>query len=199
MFHPLSVFSSVAGIDSDEITVATDAALHPGRGIQGLSFLATNGKYGLALRAINPRDGSDHTTVAELKAISYALEKLRKDARIHVMTDSSNAMTMINKWLKGREVYPDGYHTGIRENGELPRLVEMRALILRNPERLRFTWMQGHEGHPLNEFADSAAKLALRVGSGLATRMDARELPRSWATTRLADWRALRSGACRAA
>lgn len=198
MFHPLSQFGSVVGVDCDEITVATDAALHPGRGVQGLAFLASNGKYGLALRAINPRDGSDRTTVAELKAISYALEKLSKTARITILSDSRNALRMIERWISGEEVYPDGYHAGIRENGDLPRLVEMRALILRDPSRLTLIWQQGHEGHPLNEFADSAAKLALRTGKD-ASRLDVKTLPKIWAATRLADWRALRSGACRAA
>lgn len=195
----MSIFGSVPGLPGEPITVATDAAVHPGRGIQGLSFLASNGKYGLALRPINPRDGSDRTTVAELKAISYALEKLPKSARIRVLTDSRNSVRIINNWLAGGELYPDGYHTGIRENGELPRLVDMRTVVLRNPGRLTFTWVPGHEGHPLNEFADSAAKLALRVGSRDATRLDARELPRVWAVTRLNDWHQLQSGACRAA
>lgn len=198
MFHPMSIFGSVAGSQQEPIIAASDAALNPGRGMQGLAYLASSGRYGLALRAINPRDGSDYVTVAELKAISYALEKLPHTARIQILSDSRSAVRIIEGWLGGGNIYPEGYQTSDRENG-IPRLVEMRTLILRAPKRVTFTWVQGHDGHPLNEFADSAAKLALRVGSRDASREDAKTLPKSWASLRLSDWRALQSDVWRAA
>jgi ribonuclease HI len=199
MFHPMSQFGSVQVERSqDPITVAADAAVNPARGVYGAAFLATNGGYGLVLRAIDRRDGTDITTVGELKAVSYALQRMPRSPNLRVLSDSRSAVAMLRHWQNGGESYPDGYQLSMRDTG-VPRLIETRKTILAAPGRFEFVWVPGHDGHPLNEFADSAAKLAMRVGTHDAERADAKKLPQIWAATRLADWMSLQSGVNREA
>lgn len=195
MVHSMTKFGSIAGHGpADLVTVASDAAVNPARGLCGIGFLSDDGKFGVLLRPLDERDGHDVVTVGELRAISYALERVGDAPRVRVLTDSRHAVRFLQGWREGGDVYPEGYGTQTRM-GAAPRLVALRERVMRRAGRLDFAWVPGHEGHPLNEFADSAAKLAVRVGSREAQRSDAARLPPLWAATRLADWRGARMSA----
>jgi len=64
---------------------------------------------------------------------------------------------------------PDGYRTSWRASGQQPALVELQQIAEYTPG-LAFTHIKGYAGHPLNEAADSLAKLALRCSRGLMDR-----------------------------
>lgn len=171
----------------DHLVVATDAAVNPSRNCYGTAFLATDGRYGLALRSLDRKEGDRPNEVCELRAVYHALRHLGGDGKITVLMDAQDAVAQLVRWQEGSDGFPPGYDAGLRVTGKA-KLVLLRDFVRAAPYRFTFTWTRGHVGHPLNEFADSAAKLALRIGMGDVPRDDAKKVPGPWAERRLGDW-----------
>ncbi len=190
------------------LVVAADAAVNPTRGIYGTGHLATNGMWGLTATKFDGREGPESVNIVyDLVAIYNALLHLTRypttvpdDTPIHILTDSEYAKQLLNTWtgrsahLRDGEAptrqFPPGYISSDRL-ATPPLLVKLRALIQADADRYTWEWVAGHDGHPLNEFADSAAKLAMRVAGRSESASSTKTLPPQWAETRLADWRAL--------
>ena len=174
---------TVPGYRPAGLTIATDAAVDPVRRKAGMAYLATDGAWGLVLR---PLEGADVLT-CELRAVFYALDRPVPDGSITVLTDSQDAVRYLQSWQNGEDCYPPGYVTQTGRRG-VPHLVALRNKVTSAPRRYTFTWTRAHVGHPLNEFADSAAKLAIHIDRGLAGRLEASRLPPGWAQARLEEW-----------
>lgn len=181
-----------SGHATGPVLVATDAAVDDARA--GGGYLATSGHYGARAHPY-PRDisGPSRTTVAELRAILWALQTVNvsvgQSQPITLLTDSTDALNFLTAWQAGGTRLPDGYRTSWRSTGNTPALVELQQIAEYTPG-LTFTHVKGHAGHPLNEAADSLAKLALRCSKGVVDRNRAAELAPDWARQNLKAWTA---------
>ncbi len=99
--------------------------------------------------------GEEHTTNnrMELTAAIRALEKIPTSAGVELFTDSSylkNAFT--NGWLVKWKA--NGWNNGKVLNQDLWR--ELDALV--STRTVKFHWVKGHAGNPLNERCDLLAR-----------------------------------------
>lgn len=163
------VRAACAGLREDEraqagpVWVATDGSVR-GR-FTGYGWLASSGEYGLqGFRHSTKLIGSEVVLVAELRAIGMAVQKLR-GRDITVLSDSKLAVAMVQRWMAGDDVLPEGYAT-YRESGKTPGLVRAQRMIYEDRDRITTVWVKGHRGEPLNEGADSLARLASRYALG---------------------------------
>ncbi|MEZ0339888.1 ribonuclease HI [Mycobacterium sp. pV006] len=145
------------------VWVATDGSV---RGkITGYGWLASTGEYGLqGFRHSTKLIGPQVVLVAELRAIGMAVQKLR-GRDITVLSDSRLAVAMVQRWMAGEDVLPDGYAV-YRESGKTPGLVRAQRMIHEERDRIKAVWVKGHRGEPLNEGADALARLASRYAVG---------------------------------
>lgn len=145
------------------VTVATDGSV---RGkVTGYGWLASTGEYGLmAFRHLKTQTGPKVVLVAELRAIAKAVQALR-GRDITILSDSRQAVQMVQRWMAGDFVLPEGYSLE-RANGRTPGLVTAQQMIHAERERLHPTWVKAHSGQPLNEGADALARLASRYVRG---------------------------------
>ncbi|CAN3127147.1 ribonuclease HI [Mycobacterium sp. smrl_JER01] len=148
---------------ADPVRVATDGSVR-GR-VTGYGWLASSGEYGLqGVRHSTKLIGPEVVLVAELRAIGAAVQKLR-GCDITVLSDSRRAIAMVQRWMAGDDVLPEGYAT-YRESGKTPGLVRAQRMIFEDRDRITAVWVKGHAGEPLNEGADALARLASRHALG---------------------------------
>ncbi|MDR2801863.1 MAG: ribonuclease HI [Prevotellaceae bacterium] len=134
-----------------EVTVYTDGAAsgNPGPGGYGIVLMSNGHQKELS-------GGFAHTTNnrMELMAVIVALETLKYDhCRVQVFTDSSYVVDAVEKgWLAQWE------RTAFKKkkNVDLWR----RFLNIYRKHHVRFHWVKGHAGHPLNERCDRLAVAA---------------------------------------
>jgi ribonuclease HI len=139
--------------DTFEITVYTDGAAsgNPGPGGYGVILICNGRQKELS-------GGFAHTTNnrMELLAVIAALEALKYgNCRVQVFTDSSYVVNAVEKgWLARWE--RDAFTK--KKNADLWR----RFLKIYRQHQVRFHWLKGHAGHPLNERCDRLAVAASR-------------------------------------
>ena len=101
--------------------------------------------------------GERHTTnnIMELVAIREAL--VANPGPLEILTDSQYAINCLTKWLPGwrRRGWKTSSGTPVK-NKDL--IVEIAGLLA--GRAVTFTWVRGHNGHPLNEAADLLARTA---------------------------------------
>lgn len=174
-----------------DLIIAADAAISADTGCIGLAHIATDGTWAMRLRTVKPVLADN--AVYELYAVYYALHKRGLGVPITVLTDSQDAVRYLNVWRDGGEIFPAEYrrHRPLfyqPENVPQPRLEDFAALVAAHPE-ITYLWQPGHIGHPLNECADSLAKLAMRMGTDNVQPVDITALPPQWARARLGDFK----------
>lgn len=136
------------------VWVATDASVR-GRAT-GYGWLASSGEYGLlGFRRSRKQIGPKVVLIAELRAIATAVEKLR-GRDITVLSDSRSAIAMVQQWMDGDDLLPEGYPV-YRTDGRTPGLVKAQPMIHAERERITLRWVKRHRGEPLNEGADGLA------------------------------------------
>lgn len=169
------------------VRVATDGAADQARAAR--AFLATSGHWGTEGYAYTARIGGTHrVAVSEMGAVHLALSRIYRDlpgAAVTVYVDSVEALQWMRSWQAGRTDLPTGYPT-TRKQGRPSTLVRLQAL-LRTHRAVNFRYVAAHTGDPLNEAADSLAKLALRASRGGIDSSTAMQLPARWAVRRLGD------------
>jgi ribonuclease HI len=134
-----------------EVTVYTDGAASGNPGPGG---------YGIILRSNGHQKelsgGFAHTTNnrMELLAVIVALEALKYgNCRVQVFTDSSYVVDAVEKgWLFQWE------RTAFKQKKNVD--LWLRFLQIYRKHRVRFYWLKGHAGHPLNERCDRLAVAA---------------------------------------
>lgn len=150
---------------ADALTVATDGSATRGR--IGWGWLAEDGRHGHGTEAPSTRlcVRRKHPVLAELRAISEAITALPHRDLV-IRTDCRPALSLVEEWMGGGDRVPDGYvathHTAVKRGG----LLWMQEQVRKEAPRVDIGWVRGHAGDPLNEGADSLAKLARRAAEG---------------------------------
>jgi len=95
----------------------------------------------------------------ELRAVLQALEGLPDGATVEVTSDSRYVVDALSKWVHGWR--RRGWKTADGSpvlNRDLIEALDARGHVL----DVRYSWVRGHDGHPLNELVDALAQSAAR-------------------------------------
>jgi ribonuclease HI len=101
--------------------------------------------------------GEKHTTNnrMEIMGLLEGLKALPRPCSVHVIADSRYVIDTIEKgWIHGWA--KRGWVKGDKKPAKNADLWQ-QVLPLLDVHRVRFTWVKGHNGHPLNERADALA------------------------------------------
>jgi ribonuclease HI len=134
-----------------EVTVYTDGAAsgNPGPGGYGIILMSNGQQKELS-------GGFAHTTNnrMELMAVIVALEALKyAHCQVQVFTDSSYVVNAVEEgWLAQWE------RTAFKKKKNTD--LWLRFLKVYRKHRVRFHWLKGHAGNPLNERCDQLAVAA---------------------------------------
>lgn len=99
----------------------------------------------------------------ELRAVLHALEGLPDGEHIEVVSDSRYVIDACSKWIHGWR--KKGWRTSTGTdvlNRDLIEAIDRRTRAL----KIRWTWVRGHAGNPLNELVDELAQSAARGKPG---------------------------------
>ncbi len=99
----------------------------------------------------------------ELRAVLEALEGLPAGESVEVVSDSRYVVDALSKWIHGWR--RKGWRTAAGEPVQNRDLIEAAA-ALAGALRVRWTWVRGHDGHPVNEIVDALAQSAARGVEG---------------------------------
>ncbi|MGB3485885.1 MAG: ribonuclease H family protein [Mycobacterium sp.] len=151
-----------APVEGPPLVVATDGSV---RGkFTGYGWLADSGDFDLrGFPHAGWQVGTSAVLISELRAIDNAIRHLPQRS-LTVLTDSREAITMLQKWMAGEDTLPAGYTTERRSG--TAGLVEARERIRLQQNRINLCWVPGHTGDLLNEGADALARLASRYAQG---------------------------------
>ncbi|GJD78542.1 ribonuclease HI [Methylobacterium gregans] len=99
----------------------------------------------------------------ELTAAIRALEHFPEGAQIEMRCDSQYVVKSVTEWMRGWKA--KGWRT---TTGEVKNIDLMKRLDELSSRRdVRWTWVRGHAGDPLNERADRLAAQGRREARGL--------------------------------
>lgn len=175
------------------LVVATDTSVNVTH--VAVAYVSSHGHYGLHTHPYPQHLMTDlrhRSTVNELRAIMDALKHIvdESDRRpIRVLTDSEDALGYLRAWKRGDDTMPPGYCLRVRSQGRVPTLVALSRKVSRLQE-ISFRLVPGHTGHPLNETADSLAKLGLRFSKGMVEKAVVGRLAPQWAARAASDFAA---------
>ncbi|HET9553240.1 MAG TPA: ribonuclease H [Anaeromyxobacteraceae bacterium] len=99
----------------------------------------------------------------ELRAVLEALDGLPEGETVEVVSDSRYVVDALSKWIHGWR--KKNWRTSTGEpvlNRDLIEAAAARAAAL----KVRWTWVRGHHGHPVNEICDQLATSAARGVAG---------------------------------
>jgi ribonuclease HI len=99
----------------------------------------------------------------ELRAVLEALDGLPGGEGVEVVSDSRYVVDALSKWIHGWR--KKGWRTASGEpvlNRDLIEAVDARGREL----AVRYSWVRGHDGHPVNEIVDALAQSAARGQPG---------------------------------
>jgi ribonuclease HI len=184
-------YGLVEGHQQDErLVVATDASVNDTH--VAIAYVSSQGHYGMRAHpySLHLMSGKHRSTVNELRAVMDALENLVDETDrkpIRVLTDSEDALSYLTRWKEGEEDMPPGYSLRSRSQGGVATLVALQRKVRRLQE-LSFRLVLGHTGHPLNETADSLAKLGLRYSTGKVKGDVVRRHAPQWAALAVGDF-----------
>ena len=143
-----------------ELFAYTDGACsgNPGPGGWGVLMIAREGDAVVKTRELNGGEADTTNNRMELLAAISALEALKRDTEITVVTDSAYVKNGVSQWIHGWK--RNGWKTADRKpvkNAELWQALEEA----RDRHKVTLHWVKGHAGHPENERADELARLAM--------------------------------------
>ena len=94
----------------------------------------------------------------ELMAVIVGLEALTKPCQVEIVSDSKYVTDAFNKhWIENWII--KGWKTAGKKPVKNVDLWE-RLLKAKEPHKVVFTWVKGHDGHPENERCDKLATTA---------------------------------------
>ena len=102
----------------------------------------------------------------ELRAVLEALEGLPEGESVQVVSDSRYVVDALSRWIHGWR--RKGWRTASGDPVLNRDLIE-RADELARRLRVSWSWVRGHDGHPVNEIVDALAQGAAR-GAGQPDR-----------------------------
>lgn len=101
----------------------------------------------------------------ELRAVLEALAGLPDGEEVEIVSDSRYVIDALSKWIHGWR--RKGWKTASGEpvlNRDLIEALDARGREL----AVRYSWVRGHDGHPVNEIVDALAQAAARGIAGPA-------------------------------
>ena len=149
--------------------VYTDGGAEPNPGVGGWGAVIVDPSTG-EVRELSGGEAVTTNNRMELTAALRALEALDAGAELEVFTDSSYLRLGITRWLRGWKA--GGWRTSGGEpvkNDDLWRELERAE----TRHRVRWHWVKGHSGHPLNERAHTMASAEIARQRGAVRRAGA--------------------------
>jgi ribonuclease HI len=95
----------------------------------------------------------------EIMAAIAALEALTKPCKVDLHTDSQYLRQGITEWISGWKAR--GWKTADKKPVKNEDLWK-RLDLARTRHEVKWHWVKGHAGHPLNERADGLARAAIK-------------------------------------
>lgn len=146
------------------VVIGTDGASRGNPGRSGWAWVVTPGCW----QAGSIPHGTNNE--AELTAIVRALHAVPTSTAVTILTDSELCVNTLTKWARGWRkkgwTKSDGKPVKNRD-------LVAAALVLLDArqdaggrDHTRIEWVRGHNGHPLNEAADTFATQAADQGKG---------------------------------
>ena len=99
----------------------------------------------------------------ELRAVLEALHGLPAGETVEVVSDSRYVVDALSKWIHGWR--RKGWRTAAGEPVLNRDLIEAADALGRDLG-VRYSWVRGHDGHPVNEIVDALAQAAARGHPG---------------------------------
>ena len=140
------------------VTIYTDGAARgnpDGPGGYGTVLEYTDTKGNLHTRELS--QGYQRTTNnrMELMAVIAGLEALNRPCEVELYSDSQYVVNAFNQhWIEGW--IKKGWKRGKNEQVKNVDLWK-RLLAAKEPHKVKFIWVKGHNGHPQNERCDELA------------------------------------------
>jgi ribonuclease HI len=142
---------------STEITIYTDGAAKGNPGPGGYGIILQSGPH---YKEVSQGFRLTTNNRMELMSVCVALEMLKTEScNVTVYSDSKYVVDSVEKrWI-------DGWIKRSWKNVKNPDLWK-RYLTIASKHKVRFKWIRGHNGHPMNERCDFLAVEA-SVGANL--------------------------------
>ena len=140
---------------SGRVVIHTDGACSGNPGVGGWGAILEWGDHRREIKG-----GEAHTTNnrMELMAAIVALETLKRPVTVDIHTDSqylrNGIMSWIAKWKR------NGWRTADKKPVKNVDLWQRLDAAL-GAHEVRWHWVRGHAGHPMNERADALARQAI--------------------------------------
>lgn len=111
------------------------------------------------------RDGEFDVTNnrMELRAVLEGLDGIPQGSTVHLISDSQYTINAVSKWIHGWR--KKGWKTAEGKpvlNRDLIEAIDVRTSVL----EMKYGWVRGHDGHPVNEIVDALAQSAARGKQG---------------------------------
>lgn len=137
------------------VTIYTDGSCLGNPGPGGWAAILMYGENERVLAG-----GASHTTNnrMELRAAINALKALKTPCRVALHTDSEYLRNGITGWLQ--KWIRNGWRTATRKPVKNKDLWKQLLPLVERHE-VRWEWVKGHAGHPLNERVDQLAREAI--------------------------------------
>jgi ribonuclease HI len=144
-----------------EVVLYTDGACSGNPGPGGWAFILHHLKSG---KRLEESGAERHTTnnKMELRAVIEGLRRLKRPARVHVVTDSSYVKRGITEWI--RKWKACGWRRKTGSGYEPVKNLELWTSLdeLVSRHHATFELVAGHSGHPENERCDELAVKAYK-------------------------------------
>lgn len=154
--------------DMPAVTIYTDGSCLGNPGPGGWAAVLQFGEHEKALTG-----AASHTTNnrMEIRAAINALQALTKPCRVDLHTDSEYLRNGISGWLQNW--VRNGWRTATKKPVKNKDLWKQLLPLVERHE-VRWHWVKGHTGHPLNERVDQLSReAAIRDAKGAPADMEA--------------------------
>jgi ribonuclease HI len=133
-------------MNTEQLKIYTDGSCNPNPGLGGYAWIALDGRLhaGGETKSTNNR--------MELMAVIHAIES-NADRDLVIYSDSQYVINGATKWYRGwlRNNWKDGTVAN--------RDLWERLLAALSKTNVKFEWVRGHSGNPMNEAVDELANV----------------------------------------
>lgn len=138
-----------------DVVIYTDGACEGNPGPGGYAAIVEGMGDPVEITGGAPRTTNNRM---ELLAVIEALRSLPEASAVRVVTDSQYVVNGITKWIHGwkRKGWKNASRQPVK-NRDLWEALDEQA----RRHRVRWEWIRGHAGHPMNERADALARKAI--------------------------------------
>jgi len=141
--------------NTNAVTIYTDGACSGNPGPGGWGVILLYGEHERELCGGRPDTTNNQM---ELLAAIEALSALKRACNIDLYTDSVYVRDGITKWIENWK--KNGWRTAAKKSVKNTDLWQALDQALAR-HQVRWHWVKGHTGHPLNERADELARAGM--------------------------------------